>query len=163
MWVEERTPGGNLYVRWREEGNWTWECLGHDDKSLGMEHAADLAHVLRMKRDTAAKKGLNPTALFAMYEAEVTEYKLGEQPREDRRRMDVWQAFFAAEGIEDVHDLDDSALNEFVRQRRAGTLVVPDRRLKPNPTDTTIGADIVFLNSVLNWAHRKRVRGADDE
>lgn len=162
VWVEERTPGGNLYVRWRDKAKkqWVWECLNHTDRELAKEHAADLAHAIHTNRHSLATGTLSPLTIFALYEAEVTAHKRGQQPAEDRRRMDVWQAFFARQGIEDVRELDDTVLDEFVRQRRAGTIVVPDRALKPNPTDTTIGADIVFLNSVLNWAHRKRVKGA---
>ncbi len=50
--------------------------------------------------------------------------------------------------------LDFPTLDRFVRDRRAGRIKVPGHKLTKAPSDTTIGADIVFLNSVLNWATR---------
>ena len=89
-------------------------------------------------------------ALFARYEREVSECKKGAQPSEDRRRMELWTHFLGPE--RNVVLIDHSTINRFVRNRRAGKIELPQRRLKPNPSETTIGADIVFLQSVLNWA-----------
>jgi hypothetical protein len=118
-----------------------------------------MAHALRTNAEAIAKDNVTLAGLFARYEDEVTAGKKGAQPGEDRRRMDVWQAWLATHGIQDPRNLDEEVLQRFVRARRTGGIVVPGRRLHAQPSDTTIGADIVFLQSVLNWATRRRVRG----
>src|SRR5690606_8619828 len=42
--------------------------------------------------------------------------------------------------------------SRFERLRRQGKIELPKRRFEANPSETTIGADIIFLASVLNWA-----------
>ncbi len=98
----------------------------------------------------AVRHALPIGALFAEYEREVSRFKKGHQSTEDRRRMDLWQAFLGAEC--DVSAIDKRALDRFVRERRAGNITVPDHEIRKGPSETTIGADIVFLQSVLNWA-----------
>lgn len=148
VWVQERTPGGSLYVRWRQHGNWTWECLGHDDWDLAIEHAADLADSLRRTRASAAV-GVVPLAhLFARYELEESVHKVVE--KEDRRRMDIWQAFLGDDF--DPAQLTPGIVRQYIRERQAGRIEVEGRKLAKSPSDTTVGNDIRFLKAVLSWA-----------
>jgi integrase len=60
-----------------------------------------------------------------------------------------------------VRAIDTPTLDRFVRDRRAGALAVLNDegervKLKAKPSDTTIGADLVFLSAVLNWACKVR-------
>ena len=45
-----------------------------------------------------------------------------------------------------------------MKERRSGKIKVPNRQLSNKPGETTIGADIIFLQSVLNWATTKKQR-----
>jgi len=97
--------------------------------------------------------------LFARYERDVSAHKKGAQPNEDRRRIALWTA--ALREVRDVRAIDTPTLDRFVRDRRAGRVVAlgddgEPLKLKKKPSDTTIGADLVFLNSVLNWACKVR-------
>jgi len=66
--------------------------------------------------------------------------------------MALWQAVL---GPVTVDALTPADLDRFVRERRAGQVTVPEHALRATVSESTIGADIVFLNSVLNWAVRK--------
>jgi hypothetical protein len=95
----------------------------------------------------------------AANEREVCTHKKGVQPTEDRRRIALWTAVLR--DIRDVRAIDAPTLDRFVRDRRAGRIGAlgddgKPLRLAKKPSDTTIGGDLVFLNSVLNWACKVR-------
>jgi integrase len=89
------------------------------------------------------------------YEREVSAHKKGAQPKEDRRRMELWERFLGS--TRPVIAIDFTTIDRFVRDRRAGRIQLLDakgepRKFKAGPSDATVGADIVFLVSALNWA-----------
>lgn len=165
--VFERTPGGPLYLRWWDPtatgrrkgggtGNYRWRSLGHRDREVALAEARQLAAQLLAASEAMARNRITLTALFAAYEEKVSRFKKGQQPREDARRMVLWTTFLGGET--DPSEINSADLEEFVRARRAGAIKLPPPHvLKPNPTDSTIGADIVFLQSVLNWGVRARL------
>lgn len=157
VWAEERTPGGNLYLRWWDgvEKRLRWECLGHTDKEAAAIAAKDLAHSFDTNREAAAKQVKTLAYLFGLYEREESVDKEGKGPQEDRRRMDLWQAYLG--DACDPMELAPSRLKGFIRDRRAGRIKVPGRKrpLEDSPSDTTVGNDIRFLQCVLTWAARE--------
>jgi integrase len=159
--VFERQPGGPLYLRWWDSAasRWAKRSLRHSDRGAGQAAAKKLAAELLAAINGARVGRLSPAEVFARYEREVSAHKKGAQPSEDRRRIAVWSAHLRE--IRDVRAIDAPTLDRFVRDRRAGRLVALNDdeepiRLKKRPSDTTIGADLVFLNSVLNWACKLR-------
>lgn len=159
--VQERSPGSVLYLRWWDpsatgqrtngnQGNWRWRSLGHRDKRLGEEQARTLASRLLGGQQAAVVGKVTLTELFARYEAEVSAHKKGAQPREDARRIELWTRVLG--GNRDPETITKGQIARFERLRREGRIEVPGRQLKPNPSRSTIGADIVLLDSVINWA-----------
>lgn len=159
--VYERRSGGNLYLRWWDPtapanrkngkpGNYRIRSLGHTDKTLGEEQARELAARLLSGAHAMATGEITLGVLFAQYEARVSVHKRGQQPKEDRRRIDLWTAYLGADAL--AEEITKTQIQAFIRDRQRGQIVVQGRKLKPNPSPSTIGADIVFLQSVLNWA-----------
>lgn len=144
-----------------------WKSLRHNDRTLAEQEAKELAGQLLATGTAPARHTLPLAELFARYEQEKSRFKKGLGLREDRRRMELWQTFLGNDW--DVNTLDHATLDRFVAERRAGLIELPPlpprptksklkkarprrRRLGARPSDTTIGADIVFLQAVLNWA-----------
>lgn len=153
--VFERRVGGPLYLRWWDDtvapaGNWRWKGLQHTDRQRALAQARELSGQVLAATSGMHRGVLTVGALFTRYEQERSSHKKGDQPREDRRRMDLWQTFLASD--RDVRTLDFPTLDRFVRERRAGRIVVEGHKFRRAPGDTGIGADIVLLQSVLNWA-----------
>jgi hypothetical protein len=155
--VEERSPGSVLYLRWWDPsaagkrnngnpGNWRWRSLGHRDREQGKE----LAGRLLTSQEATATGRITLSELFAQYEAEVSAHKKGSPPREDQRRIELWTQVLGANS--DPEKITKGQITRFERLRRQGRIELPERRLAANPSATTIGADIIFLASVLNWA-----------
>jgi len=163
----EREAGGPLYLKWwdptrpngKQRGNSAWRALGHRDRERAEKQARELSARLLEAVNAANAGRITAGELLARYEREVSAHKKGDQPAEDRRRVELWATFLGASF--DVRGLDFPTLDRFVRDRREGRIELwtvdaegkrKRQRLRKNPSDTTIGADIVFLNAVLNWA-----------
>lgn len=155
VWVQERAAGGNLYIRWRKPGDkkWTWECLRHRDRSAAIRAAKDLAHAIDTGRIADGAGSLTLASLFAAYEREESVGKAGRGAKEDRRRMDLWQAYLG-DGF-DPTSTTPAILKRFIRDRKANRVKVPTHDLSENPSDTTVGNDVRFLSCALTWAARE--------
>lgn len=151
--VEQR--GKTLRLRYWNSAKAGWErkSLKHADRAVAVRQARALSAELSQQQDAQRTGALTVAALVAMYLRGVSAHKA--HPSEDQRRAELWVMWLG--GTTDVAGLDVTLLEEFVRQRRAGAVTVPDRKLRKKVTDTTVGADIVFLLSVMNWAVRKRL------
>lgn len=159
--LEQRYPT-MLYLRYWDPGrkNYRRVRLRHNDRELGLEQAKKLAAQLLTTGTAPARNTLPVADLFARYEHDVTRFKKGEQPAEDRRRMELWQTFLGSD--HNLRTLDFATMNRFTQERRAGLITLPPaKRLAEKPgkprlglpvSDTTIGADLAFLRAVLNWA-----------
>jgi len=162
----ERAAGGTLYLRWfdarrGQRGAYVLKSLGHRDRVRAEAQATTLAGQLLSAVEGAHLGRLTLLEVFARYEVDVTRHKKGAQPKEDTRRMALWQAFMGS--ARDVRTIDYPTLDRFVRARRAGgieayTIDARGLRVKlkltASPQDRTIGADIEFLQIVLNHATR---------
>lgn len=148
--VMERAPG-RLYLRYRRK----WQALGHGDRNAALVQARDLAASLLTGRVNLGKRPRLRDVL-ARYSEAVSVYKKAPQPREDARRFVVWNAFA---GQMFVDDLSHDTLARFVRERLAGRIHVAglQRGMAKKVSATTAGADVVYLQSVLNWALRERL------
>lgn len=159
--VRERVAGGPLYLRYWDptrgvSGNWVWRSLRHSDRELGETEAKLLASQILAVVDNARRGRLTLGALLSRYEREVSKHKKGAQPAEDARRIALWFRFLGAD--RSVATIDHPTLTRFIRERRAGKIVVLNddgkthRKFKANPSDRAIGADLVFLSAACNWA-----------
>lgn len=150
--IERR--GRRLYLRWWHKARQAWarRSLGHNNLDLAREQAKTAAADL-LAQDEAAEAGvLTVGTLLARYHDQVGEHKA--RPAEDERRKELWEAFLGAE--RDVATLDHDLLDDFVRARRHGAVHAGERRFARHVSDTTVGADLIYLMSALNWATRAR-------
>jgi integrase len=156
--VCERAGTTKLFLRWWDSArrNWRWRSLGHSDHERGEQQAKQLAGSLLAASEADATGSLTVAELFARFEAEVTTHGRGQQPREDRRRMAIWTTVLGPD--RQVRAVDRSMLDTFVRDRRAGRLVVSGFTLSLKPSERAIGADLEFLRRALNWALTLRRR-----
>jgi len=126
----------------------------HGDVETGKQAAKDLSAELLAGELAAATGRRTVTQLLALYERTCRRTRrarnrprISGEPRSGRR--------CSATGRPTRSTNDD--LDAFVRDRRAGRITVEEHALRGSVTDTTVGADIIFLNSVLNWATRKKL------
>lgn len=168
-----RHRGRTLHLRW-----WDPEKKGSVSKPAKLQATDSSAAAVDAAREAAFQEAktlsgallagtkadaagiLTLGALFDRYEERRTKHKKGSQPAEDRRRMLIWETVLGSD--RDVQTIGPADMDDFVRDRAAGTIVLPARTkkkpgLQRNVSDGTIGADIVFLNTVFNWAHRVRL------
>lgn len=156
--VQERTPGGVLYLRYRnrEAKNWTWICLHHTDREAAKIEAADTAHALKMGRTAKRTGKYTLSQLFAKWEASVSVTKKGDGAARDLRRMALWELYLGPDF--DPLTLTPQRLKDFLRARKDCTLKLPPipgvkmGRVYAKPSDTTAGNDVRFLQAVLTWA-----------
>lgn len=168
--VYERKGRKNLYLSY-------WDadlqkkvpvCLGHSDRELAIQQCRDMSDSLRL--DQAVQDGeARPdfALLFDRYHAAKGQFKRGTGPSEDLRRKEIWMGFFRAHGVSGPDELTQAHIDTFVRLRRHGDLRVEGVELRepaPMPPEGsretradvvapgTVRADIVYLNTVLNWA-----------
>ena len=167
----ERAVGGVLYLRYWDKnmphgaklGNYRWQSLNHRDQDLAERQAAEMSAQFLAAGQAMVVGRITLADLFARYEQAKTNDKKGAQPAEDRRRMLLWQMELGANA--DVTTIGFQQIDTFVRKRRKGGIVLPERTesdhkiprttLRP-ASDTSIGADIIFLESALNWATYQR-------
>lgn len=155
----ERTAGGPLHLFVpRKDGGYDKVSLGHRDWDVAEAEALRLAAKRRSARETTRAGKMRISTLLSRYEVEESPHK--KQPGEDYRRVELWLAFFEADP--EAQHITKNDMKRFVRDRKAGRITLPIveradgkgvmRKLSSNPKATTIGADIVFLQTVLNWA-----------
>lgn len=154
----ERKPGGSLYVRWwvpgahGSRGQWTWRALRHTDRAAAEATARAIAAQL-LTGTLSAETGRTTVAeVFAVYENDVAKHLKGAGLKEAQRRIALWSAFLGAD--RDVVTVDFPTCDRFVRERRAGRIVVPGHVLKATPSDRAIEADFTFLQAAFNHATR---------
>lgn len=161
--VHERRAGGALHLRsWDSaEKRYAHQPLGHSDKERGEREARELSGALLNASLTVRSPHVTVTELLTRYETEVVAYKKPSHASDDKRRVALWQHLL---GNREARTTDFPTLDRFVRDRQAGRIKVaghklrePGKKMKNGklvlaPNGTTIGADIIFLQSVFNWS-----------
>jgi hypothetical protein len=162
-----RMPDGTVVARY---GNARKESLGHSDWDTAKRDATRIQRELELALEARQVGALTLTDLFERYEVAVIVPRVENKTRlgkrtdglaEARRRADLWTAYVRSvdpKAFCDVQHLTHDLLDRFVADRRAGRVRVPGRELRAEVSDTTIGADITFLNTCLNHAAHKRRR-----
>lgn len=154
----ERTAGGPLWLRWwvaksgDTPGRWEYRPLGHADREAAAQTARTVAAQLMSCAVNATTGRASLAEVFAVYRADVMTHTKGQGPDEAKRRFAIWTAFLGAG--RDVATIDFPTIERFVRERRAGTIKAPPYQLTANPSDGTIGSDVIFLQAALNHATR---------
>lgn len=173
----ERTPG-RFYVGHYVQGSTGLRLKRVAATTRKQALAAALAFSQALVLTTAPERTGTTTvgALLARYTADVSAHKKGQQPKEDARRAALWLAFLGAD--REARTVTKTDLKRFERARRAGTITAkvwrtvtgPDGartrqlvplKLKPKPSENTIGADIIYLQAVWNWAVEEELPGMD--
>lgn len=154
----ERGKAALISLRWWDSANQCsrWEPLGHKDRTRAEEQARELSAQLLSASLAVRSPRVTVLELLARYESEVIPHKKPGQAADDRRRVELWEAFI---GNREARAVDFPTIDRFVRERKVGAIKIPSvtrlgkpRKLSKHPNDTTIGADIVFLQSVFNWS-----------
>ncbi len=149
-------PKGSLALRFTKiDGKQTDKALGHLDEKRAKQQARALSRELAKRRASnsgapAARAGLTLSELFARYTIEVSRHKKGDQPAEDERRRTIWQSVLGPDRR--VTSITPADVKSFIARRSAGQIVVDGIELKKKVKPRTVDADVVFLQSVCNWA-----------
>jgi integrase len=159
----ERRAGGSLHLRWWDSSGHARksQSLGHHDRERAEQQAKELSGELLNASHAVQSRHVTVLELLARYEQDVIAYKPKPQASDDRRRTELWQVVL---GTREARSIDFPTLDRFTRDRQAGKLKIQGRKLSipgkklkngklsRGPNATTIGADIIFLQSVFNWA-----------
>lgn len=144
--VVRRDDSPYYHLRW---GRNQWRSLEHSDLAKAKQAARDQSAILVAGRQARSGGQITLGALFGLYTERVTPGKSHLQQREDARRVQIW-THVLGEGFDPL-DLKGDQLGEFDRARRAGTLKVPELKLRKCRA-RTVQADLAFLRAVFNWA-----------
>ena len=149
--VWERSPN-HLYLRWWDpsRGNSRWKSLRHGDRDFAVQQAKQVSAQLYAEEEASNKSIATVRTVLNEYLREVGAHLRGQGPMECELRVRLWIHFLGAD--RDVLTVDRAVIDRFVRERRAGRIKPPNRKLTKNPSDSTIGADIGFLQTTFNWA-----------
>lgn len=161
--AHERRSGGALHLRSWDSSSQRYhhEPLGHFDKERAEQQAKELSGELLNASHAVHSRNATVLELLARYERDVIAYKTKQHAADDKRRTELWQTVL---GNREARSIDYPTIDRFVRDRQAGKIKVsgrkfrePGKKLKngkvmQGPNATTIGADIIFLQSVFNWA-----------
>ena len=139
---------------------------GDENEPQATESASEVRATDRSEAvDTDASRGVWQD-LFERYHEARGRHKKGSGPKEDLRRQKIWRAYLGKRKIDQPIELDQDDINDFSRIRIKGLLEVPGVALKSANVDRpgenvvaprTVAADIIYLQTVLNWAAVKRV------
>lgn len=144
--VVRRDDSPFLHLRW---GRSRWVSLGHASLADAKHAARKRSAALLAAKGAGGGKGMRLADLLAVYALEVTPTKSQKQRLEDARRTDLWTYYLGR--TFDPLKLTGDMLRAFERERRAGTLTVPGRKLREAKANA-VRSDLSFLKAVLRWA-----------
>jgi integrase len=144
----ERTPGGPLYREVYLDGTRvaTKKSLRHSDKERAHADGYKLLVALKARRHALSGSTLTLRMLFDNYRGSPAHQAKKPRSRdEDERRLARVVAFLG--GDRDIRSLSDSDVERYRQTRMGGEHPVRAR---------TVAADLVTLQTALNWATRQR-------
>lgn len=159
-----RAGSPHLHLRWwrrprdgETRGNWMWRSLKHNDEDQAIEEAKEVSAAL-LTASPQRRRRITLSELFAAYRRNGPA-KGEKRWKEDRRRLRMWEHFLMTleSPVADPMQLRRSHLDRFVRERRAGSIEVPDHELSRRPGNRTIEADLQLLHAVLSWAEEEEL------
>jgi integrase len=129
--------------------------LGHRDRALAIKQARELHHAICSSDAALLHGSMTLGQLVDLYTASVDHRDKKERTaREDERKLARIAGFIRL--TRDVTTLDESDVKEYARARRRGD----DRLLGITPGKAvnarTVQADVVALQTALNWATVKK-------
>lgn len=176
--VYEKRGRRSLYITWWNPNTKRIErdSLEHSNREKAIAQARLLSDELRHRGTSrrGAPAIVTNEYILETYYRERGRHLTGSQPGEHRRRKRLWLGFFASRTRDIVmpEDIDEPLLEQFIRDRRHGDIQVagialpeaapPVARGEKRAAvveDSTIDADLVYLNAALNWATTFKVAG----
>lgn len=161
---------GSFVLRFTNlEGKLTDKALKHRDERRAKQQARELSRELANLRASesgapGARAAMTVRELFARYTVKVSAHKKGQQPKEDARRRTLWLAVLGPDTL--ASKVTKAHVREFTAKRLAGNIVIDGLNLAKTVKPRTAEADIVWLQSVYNWAveaellERNPIKGA---
>lgn len=141
-----RPDSSNLYLLW---GRGQTVSLRHADVDRGISEALSAAALLKAGKTPVEEREEGPTIaeVFGWYEQAELPHKSPKTAAQNRVWMDRWQEFLEPDrGVLTLNeDPRENVVRSYTRWRQ-----------DQGAADTTIGHEIVFLRSVLDWCTRRR-------
>jgi integrase len=155
--VEERQPGGNLYVRIWDPANQRWKrrSLGYKDREAAMACAAELHAKLRRGVEDIRASRITLERLFRLYRMHRTPRKSAGEQQEDLRRIEMWYRFLGEK--KNPQAITRGEWERFIDQRSSGEIdargnPVPDVGDRRGVRARTVECDLKWLRYVFGWA-----------
>ena len=149
----ERTPGGTLYREVYVDGKRVAakKSLRHRDKDRAKADGYKLLATLTSGQDAFSGGRLTLQTLFDNYlGSPAHQAKKERTQREDRQRLRRLLAFLGQD--RDVMSLSQSDVQRYTDARRHGQYAANGKPVRAR----AIAADLVAVNTMLNWATRER-------
>jgi len=162
--VEEREPGGPLYVRawdptlWGGKGAWARRSLGHRDRERAKTYALKQAAKLQQGTSAILDEKNKLATVFVAYQAHRTPRKTLRERRTDARRIEMWTRVLG--GTKDPEKVSLGEWERFIDDRSSGKIDPRGHRV-PEANRGRVGtrvveADLKWLKWVFNWASKWR-------
>jgi integrase len=153
--VYEARVGGPLYRSVYINGKEERKSLGHRDRQLAVRQARELHHELCANDSAILHESLTLGRLVDLYiSSEDHRDKKQRTAREDERKLQRIATFIGL--TRDVRSLDASDVKGYTRARRVGDARLVGVKEGKAVNARTIQADVVALQTALNWAIAKR-------
>lgn len=148
---------GILYAETRDPSlpcGYRARSLGHRDKKRASLWAQKQVAQLMEGNDTLRDQTPIAALVFALYFEHQTPTKSASEQKADQKRISMWKRILGPK--KDLSKLTRREWQDFTERRRSGAIdrlgqEVPPEKRRP-VRDSTVGGDLVFLRSVVNWA-----------
>ena len=152
VYLFERTPGGNLYREAYVGGKRVTKLsLGHRDRERAEADGYRLLAKLKAREEALTEGKLRLSALFDMYVGSPAhEAKKPRTQREDEVRLRTALEFLGLD--REIRSLCESDVQRFAQARVKGECGPAGKQVGSR----TVQANLVALNTMLNWATRQR-------